>query len=79
MLQDSEIQELKVRTQGNKEPINVAGDGKFDSPGEETILAQVQCLIGPFEALSLSSELGTAQPRLVLYYFYNICGVSKNY
>ena len=35
VLQDSEIQALKVKTQGDKEPINVAHDGKFDSPGRE--------------------------------------------
>ena len=33
MSKDTEIEGLIVKQQQDNEPINVAGDGKFDSPG----------------------------------------------
>jgi hypothetical protein len=33
-VQDQEIKVLKEKHEEDKEPINIAGDGKYDSPGE---------------------------------------------
>ena len=33
LLQDSEIKKLKDKQLEDEQPINVAGDGKYDSPG----------------------------------------------
>jgi hypothetical protein len=33
-VQDQEIKALKEKHEEDKEPINIAGDGKYDSPGE---------------------------------------------
>ena len=33
-VQDQEIEALKEKHEEDKEPVKVAGDGKYDSPGE---------------------------------------------
>ena len=47
VLKDTEIQALKEKTRGNKEPINIAGDWTFDSPDREATgnFAQEECLL----------------------------------